>query len=374
MKNKKILICASRISHIINFHLPYIEYFRNKNYRVDIAVEGKTDNSMIDNCYDMKFTKNPFSPDNLKTIRLLKKIMSENDYDIIYSNSTLAGAASRMAVKSLKNKPYFVHISHGYMFGENDGLKSKLYLLAEKLTEKVTDSLVVMNSEDLALAEKYHLAKNIHYINGMGLIPENFPEISDTEKITIRKNLGVSDDMKMLLCVGEFSKRKNQTAVIEAFNMLLKKHKNIMLVFAGDGGMLENCRQLSHKYELDTNIRFLGQVHDIYKLYRCSDILVTASKMEGLPFNVMEALYCHLPVVVTAIKGHSDLIMHGKNGLLTDIGFMDIYSKLDNILSDEKLYSAIKKNTFLDEKYLIENAKPELLKILDKEYTEEFVT
>ena len=77
---------------------------------------------------------------------------------------------------------------------------------------------------------------------------------------------------------------------------------------------------------------------------------------------------------MTAIKGHSDLIMHGKNGLLTDIGFMDIYSKLDNILSDEKLYSAIKKNTFLDEKYLIENAKPELLKILDKEYTEEFVT
>ena len=196
MKNKKILICASRISHIINFHLPYIEYFRNKNYRVDIAVEGKTDNSMIDNCYDMKFTKNPFSPDNLKTIRLLKKIMSENDYDIIYSNSTLAGAASRMAVKNLKNKPYFVHISHGYMFGENGGLKSKLYLLAEKLTAKVTDSLVVMNSEDLALAEKYHLAKNIHYINGMGLIPENFPEISDTEKITIRKNLGVSDDMK----------------------------------------------------------------------------------------------------------------------------------------------------------------------------------
>lgn len=371
---KRILICASRVSHILNFHLPYIEYFKNKNYRVDIAVEGTTDNSMIDNCYDMKFTKNPFSPDNLKTIGLLKKIMSENNYDIIYSNSTLAGAASRIAVKSLKNKPYIIHISHGYMFGDGDGIKSKLYLLAEKLTGNVTDNLVVMNKDDLELAEKYHLGKNIYYINGMGLVSENFPEISNSEKSAIRQSIGVSDDMKMLLCVGEFSKRKNQTAVIEAFDMLLKKHKDIMLVFAGEGDMLEVCRQLSHKYELDTNIRFLGQVEDICKLYRCSDILVTASKMEGLPFNVMEALYCALPVVATDIKGHRDLISHGKNGLLTHIDYMDIYSKLDEILSDTKLYSYIKKNTFLDEKYLIKNAEPELLKILDKEYTEEFVT
>ena len=371
---KRILICASRVSHILNFHLPYIKYFKNRNYRVDIAVEGKTDNSMIDNCYDMKFTKNPFSPDNLKTIRLLKKIMSENDYDIIYSNSTLAGAASRMAVRNLKNKPYFVHISHGYMFDEKGSLKSKLYLLAEKLTANVTDSLVVMNGDDLELARKYHLGKNIYYIYGMGLAKENFPEISDTEKMSIRKSLGISDDMKMILCVGELSKRKNQTAVIEAFDMLLKKHENIMLVFPGEGSMLESCRQLSHKYELDTNIRFLGQVSDIYRLYRCSDILVTASKMEGLPFNVMEALYCNLPVVATDIKGHNDLILNGKNGLLAECDFTDIYSKLDEILSGTKLYSYIKKNTFLDEKYLIKNAEPELLKILDKEYTEEFVT
>ena len=201
----------------------------------------------------------------------------------------------------------------------------------------------------------------------MGLVGERFPEISSEKRNEIRKSMGVSESEKMLLCVGEFSKRKNQTAIIYAFERLLKKHKNIKLVFAGDGDMLETCREIAQSLEIDRNIRFLGQVKDISSLYRCSDILVTASKMEGLPFNVMEALYCGVPVVATDIKGHSDLIENRKNGLLAS----DIYAGLDEILSDENLYHSIKENAFLDERYLIENAKPELLKILDREYTEE---
>ena len=368
--SKKILICASRVSHIENFHLPYIEYFKNKGFRVDIAVQGVSENPLIDNCYDVKFTKNPLSPDNLHTVKILKKIMSENEYDIIYSNSTLAGATARLAVTGLKKKPYFVHISHGYMFGEKSGLKSKIYLLAEMLTRNVTDILVVMNKEDYSLAKKYRLGKKIHFIYGMGLVGENFPEITEEKRNEMRESMGVSDNYKMLLCVGEFSERKNQTAVIKAFEMLLKKHKDIKLIFAGDGNMLETCRQLVHSLELDADIKFLGHVKNTAYLYRCSDILVTASKMEGLPFNVMEALFCGVPVVATDIKGHSDLIQNRKNGLLTN----NIYAGLDEMLSDKKLYNFLRENTFLDEKYLIENAKPVLLKILDKDYTEEVFT
>ena len=371
---KKLLICASRISHILNFHIPYIEYFKKKGFQVDIAVQGMTDNPLIDNCYDIKFTKNPLSPDNIRTVRFLKKLISENDYDIIYSNSTLAGAAARLAVMQSKKKPYFIHISHGYMFGEKSSLKSKIYLLAEQFTKNVTDSLIVMNREDEFLAEKYHLGKEIYYTYGMGLVKENFPEISGEQRHEMRQKLNISDNEKMLLCVGEFSERKNQTAVINAFEMLLKKHKNIKLIFAGDGNTLESCRQLVHALELDTNVRFWGHVKEISSLYRCSDMLVTASKMEGLPFNVMEALYCGIPVIATDIKGHNDLIQNGINGFLTALNPNDIYAKLDRILSDESLYQSLKANAFLDEKYLIENVRPKLLKILDKEYTEEVFT
>lgn len=368
---KKLLICASRVSHIENFHLPYIEYFKNKGFMVDIAVEGYTDYPLIDHCYNMQFTKNPFSPNNIKTIRQLRNIIRQNAYDMVYSNSTLAGAAARLAVMGIKNRPYFVHISHGYMFREHGGIKSAVYLTAERLTKNVTDSLVVMNREDFLLAKKYSLGKTVHYIYGMGLRKENFPDISSEKRHEWRINMGIADTDMMLLCVGEFSQRKNQMMVMKAFRHLAEKHHNVRLVFAGEGALLPECRQLAHQYELDMYIRFLGQVKEISMLYRCSDILVTGSLMEGLPFNVMEALYCGVPVVATAIKGHTDLISDRKNGLLVEIGELPMYRGLDELISDRALYTAIKNNVFLDERYLIDSAEPALLKILDKEYSEE---
>lgn len=74
---KKILICASRVSHILNFHLPYLQYFKSQGYEVHIAVQGSTDDPLIDRCFDLHFTKNPLSPDNIGTIFRLKKNHSE---------------------------------------------------------------------------------------------------------------------------------------------------------------------------------------------------------------------------------------------------------------------------------------------------------
>lgn len=367
---KKILFCASRVSHIINFHLPYIKYFKDNGWCVDIAVQGNTDNSLIDGCFDLKFTKNPFSSDNIKTVYELKKIIKNGNYDIICSNSTLAGVAARMAVSLAgKPKPYFVHISHGYMFGDNGGLKSKMYLLCEKITSKPVDSLVVMNKEDYSLALKHHLGKNIHYIYGMGVCPEKFPPVSQSERTEIRRQLKIPDGNFALICAGEFSDRKNQMFIIEAFKMLLQKHKNITLVFAGTGQTIGNCKNAVNKYELGDCVRFLGQVSDINRIYRSCDILLTASKMEGLPFNVMEAILCGLPVIASDIKGHSDLITDGQNGILFQKNSLeDMVQKTDRILSDKSLFTYIKDNTQLEQCYLIQNAEPQLLKILDRNY------
>ena len=368
---KKILFCASRVSHIINFHLPYIKYFKDKGYCVDIAVQGSTENRLIDRCFDIKFTKNPLSSDNIKTVYQLKKIIKDGNYDIICSNSTLAGVTARMAVMlSGKPKPYFVHISHGYMFGEKSGLKSKIYLLCEKATSKPVDSFVVMNKEDYSLAEKYNLGKNIHYIYGMGVCPEKFPPISQSERTTIRHRLKIPDENFALLCAGEFSDRKNQMLIIQSFNRLLQKHKNITLVFAGDGQTIENCKNTVSQLELEGSVRFLGQVSDINKIYRSCDILVSASKMEGLPFNIMEAMLCGLPVIASDIKGHSDLITDGQNGILFQTESVDdMVHKTDLILSDKSLFTYIKENTHLEERYLIQNTAPTLLKILDRNYS-----
>ena len=65
---------------------------------------------------------------------------------------------------------------------------------------------------------------------------------------------------------------------------------------------------------------FPGQVRDIPAWYAMADAAVSASRSEGLPFNVMEAMYAGLPVVASQVKGHTDLIMDGVTGLLYPYG------------------------------------------------------
>ncbi len=368
---KKILICASRVSHILNFHLPYLQYFKSQGYEVHIAVQGSTDDPLIDRCFDLHFTKNPLSPDNIGTIFRLKKIIQNGNYSIIYSNTTLAGVAVRAALMLLSGtKPYYVHICHGYIFSEKNDFTQKMILACERMTKSPVQHLVVMNREDYDLAKKYRLGKILHYISGMGLCPEKFPPVSNSERQRIRQSLGADDHTRILLCIGEFSARKNQKVLIEVFDRLLKNHRDLILVFAGEGGCLEDCRRLAERYELGGKVRFLGYREDINLLCRSADLLLSASKMEGMPFNVMEALYCGLPCVLSDVKGHRDLAEDGGIVLFDKDRPDDIYRQINAVLSSPSVYQKLLSTVGLNEKYLLKNVQPELLPVLDREYSQ----
>ena len=49
---------------------------------------------------------------------------------------------------------------------------------------------------------------------------------------------------------------------------------------------------------------------------RACDLYVSASNIEGMPFNLIEAMGCGKTVLASAVKGHTDLIEDGKSGFL----------------------------------------------------------
>ena len=54
--------------------------------------------------------------------------------------------------------------------------------------------------------------------------------------------------------------------------------------------------------------------------YAACDVVVSASRIEGLPFNLMEAMYYARPIVASDVKGHHDLLAPGQAGLLYPYG------------------------------------------------------
>lgn len=341
--------------------MPAINALRQNGYTVDTATEGYVKENLVDHSYNLIFQKKIYSPRNIGTINKLSKIIKSNSYDVIISNTTLAGVITRLAIPKLKKKPYHIYICHGYLFNDDNSKKAKLYRSIEKCTSSKIDLLLTMNNDDLEIAKKYVFCKNIQYINGMGIDSNKFPVLSADECNSFRKSLGIKENDFVFLCVAEFSERKNQQLIIKAFSELLKTKPDSVLLFAGNGELLENCKALAEYYEISHKVRFLGYITDTNILYRSAQAIISASHIEGLPFNIMEALECGIPAIVSKIKGHKDLIIDGFNGMLfadnDQIGLSEKMSELSN----SEIYNKIKKNVFLESKYEVSEATEVLL-------------
>ncbi|MNC71540.1 putative glycosyltransferase EpsD [compost metagenome] len=77
-----------------------------------------------------------------------------------------------------------------------------------------------------------------------------------------------------------------------------------------------------------------------------SDILVTTSKQEGLPVNVMEAMASKKPIIASNIRGHVDLIQHELNGLLFDYQDVNLLRKhILNLYNNRRLSETLGANS-----------------------------
>ena len=110
-----------------------------------------------------------------------------------------------------------------------------------------------------------------------------------------------------------------------------------MLLLPGRGDLRESCRQLARRAGVIGRVHFPGFVRDMETYYHAADLCVSASRIEGLPFNVMEAMACGLPVVASDVKGHQDLVKSGENGLLYPFGDAKAFAEaVKRLLEPEK--------------------------------------
>lgn len=357
-ERKKILFTASTMSHIENFHRPYLNAFEEMGWEVDAVA--------------LPVSKSFFSLKNIGAINYTRKLLKEGGYDVISSHATLAGIVTRLGVmfagktnlskkcNSPEQQLKVFHTAHGYLFHDDKSLKKWAYLLPEMLCSKVTDVLMVMNHEDLDIARKYKLCSdpaNIHYINGMGIDLSRF-QTADGEPLKCTKeqkeSFGIDEDDFVFVYAAEFSKRKNHEFLLRGFTEVVKQveqsevqvvsadtaqgngdlrtlidnsieinnkekisqKKSLKLVLAGEGALFEEMKTLATNLGIRDRVIFLGYIKNVHELYPCCNAAVSTSKIEGLPFNIMEAMACGLPVVASDIKGHRELVEHGVNGLL----------------------------------------------------------
>jgi glycosyltransferase involved in cell wall biosynthesis len=72
------------------------------------------------------------------------------------------------------------------------------------------------------------------------------------------------------------------------------------------------------------NVSFEGHVSDVSEIWRRHHALVLASRGEGMPLALLEALICGRPALVTAVAGNPEMVTEGFNGFVAEAPSMEL--------------------------------------------------
>ena len=336
---RRILYVASSMRHINSFHRDYIAALRDGGATVDVLARGEGAD------FDIPFEKKLFSLGNTKCRKEIREIIKKGNYDAILLNTSLAAFHVRLACPR-KNRPRIVNLVHGYLFSEEVGrIKSLLLRLAERMVKGKTDAIITMNEYDLDYATRKKLTRGRVYASrGMGVTLRE--SISSPESL---RSEFMGDGKLVFAFVGELSGRKNQEFLIRSHAELVKEIPNAVLWLIGDGDARESLEALSRELSVSESVIFVGQRADACDFIRACDVYVSASMIEGLPFNILEALGAGKTVIASRIKGHVDLIEDKVSGYLYAFRDTGAYLSLakrvasGEIISPEKAIEVFKK-------------------------------
>jgi GalNAc-alpha-(1->4)-GalNAc-alpha-(1->3)-diNAcBac-PP-undecaprenol alpha-1,4-N-acetyl-D-galactosaminyltransferase len=129
---------------------------------------------------------------------------------------------------------------------------------------------------------------------------------------------GESDDVVRILTVCRLSKEKGVDLLLKSVRMIREySDRKFNLKIVGDGPCREEWEKLASDLEVSDLVKWCGSSSDVEKYYMEADIFVLASRYEGMPNVLLEAMSCGIPVVVTdASEAIRELIGDNENGLI----------------------------------------------------------
>ena len=323
----KILFCTTMDLQIQTFHWRTIKALHAMGHTVDAVTNGTYTTEDIDHKFTVPFNRNPLHPDNLKALKMLRKILEENQYDIISCHSPVAGFFGRKAAQGMKIR--VLYTAHGFHFWKGAPLINLLaYKNMERLAAHWTDVLMTINPEDYEAAQKFHYKPGGGpvYIPGIG-VDVRAIQAERTDAGVIRQELNLSEDAFVLYSIGELIPRKNHRFVIDALKEEFRSDPKLHYCIAGSGKLTEELTAYIRELGLEHQIHLLGFRTDARRLMYGMDLFLFPSYQEGLPVAVMEAMAAGLPIIATDIRGNHDLIHNDLNGMLYPVDDREAFLK-----------------------------------------------
>lgn len=263
---------------------------------------------------------------NIKNLIKINKIFNKYSIDLVISLTTNVNILS-LILGILKNKKIIISERNNPNFYKHsivrETIRNTLYPFC---------NLLVLQTERV----------RAYYSNFVAL--EKLEIIPNPLKVSVIHEGAKLPRENIILTVGRLDNNKNQIMIIKAFAEI--KIENWKLIIIGEGTLRDNLEIYVQKNDLSSKIIFLGGIMNVNYYYKISKVFVLASKSEGFPNVLLEAMSEGLACISTNCDyGPSELIDDGENGfLVVSESVHDLKNKLFELIVNQDLQNKFGEN------------------------------
>ncbi|MFE6846234.1 glycosyltransferase [Streptomyces sp. NPDC057686] len=153
---------------------------------------------------------------------------------------------------------------------------------------------------------------------------------------------------KVVASVGRLAFEKGVDLLLDAWAEAAPQHPEWVLRIYGAGVEEPRLRAHASALGLDTSVEWMGSTDDVLGALRGASVFAQASRAEGFPITLLEAMATGLPVAAfDCAPGVREIVEHGEDGLLARLGnTMELAGHLDVLMSDRELRDRLGDNAF----------------------------
>lgn len=280
-----------------------------------------------------------------KYLNPLLEYCKEEKFDIIHSHGGVSGFYGRL-VKKYYPDVKTVHSIHGiHYLNTKNYLRKFVSQSIEQYLVKFTDYSICETNSDFRNAKKLKIInpeKAFIIPNGINLSKYRNLKRKNPDFLT-RLNLKPEDFI--IGNISRFDVQKNQNLIIRTASKLTESYPDMKFILVGNGKLLEQSKNLAKELNLENNVLFTGEQLNLIDYYSVFDIFVFPTFWEGMPYVLLEAMACRLPVICSDIPSLKEIVKDNFSAVLidplSDSGLCEAIIKLHD---DKKLMEDISLN------------------------------